>query len=112
MTFDRSKSKEKVSVTVISAAFRSVAVRQLISRLVSCVSCIAGDLWTRIDRLLFGQLSSRDVSVLFSACTDRPNSRAAVTNNLVTVGHAQVPVPAWASCRRVSMSGELTECSH
>ena len=67
------------------AALRSVAVSQVISRLVSCVLCMAGDLWSRIDRLLFGRLSSRNVSVLFAACTDRPNSRAAVTNNLVTV---------------------------
>jgi len=80
-------------------AFRSVAVCQLISRLVSCALCMAGDLWSRIDRLSFGRLSSRDVSDLFAACTNRPCSRVAVTDGLVTVGRT-------CSCTRISV-GEL-----
>ena len=72
------------------AAFRSVAVRQLISRLVSCASCMAGDLWSRIDRLSFGQLSSRGVSDFFADCTNRPCSRVAVTNGLMTGERVQL----------------------
>jgi len=63
---------------------------------------MAGDLWSRIDRLLFGQLSSRDVSDLFTACTNRLCSRVAVANGLVTVGRTCI-------CTRPSV-GDLPTC--